>query len=141
MRIDDGNKVLWCSEELIVNGELHRPLPYNNVTTILKLIELSGKYGLPKRNDNVNWKKLINAIFDSYEFKLEENKYYWRKKAEYLASFENVEKYLVFDYASGELFVSKEKKSVFLKSKFTEAEAERLLGRDFKMFEKVEVKP
>ncbi len=141
MRIDDENKVVWCSDA--------NDLAFvDNKTTLVlieQLIKFDGSYSFCEIQDDYfkscNNKKidLLYAILNGYEFKLKQpQKYYWRKKKEHLAWFEiSNESYLNVRYEDelilGDTFVTENYKATF-----TETEARDLLKVDFDKFEKVE---
>ena len=139
MRIDDENKVVWCSEELLNVTGVHLGVGFNGVTKLLKISEFAGSFGVPERHQNRAWKELSNGIFNEYEFKLEQpKKYYWRKKKEHLAWFEVAQDtYLAQDEEDGELTLGW-LEGTGRKCKFTEQQARDLLKDDFDKFEKVE---
>ena len=71
---------------------------------------------------------------------VEDTKYYWRKKKEYLASFEDVNYcYLNRWLFADELALKNVVETSGYKTKFTEQEANELLGDDFEMFERVDI--
>ncbi len=137
MRIDDENKVVWCSDT--------NDLAFiDNKTTLVlveQLIKFDGSYSLCELQDNYyescNDKKidLLYAILNGYSFKLEQpQKYYWRKKKEYLAWFENHDNQYLVKLGS-DVFLDD---ISYTSPKFTEQEARNILKDDFDKFEKVE---
>lgn len=102
MRIDDENKVVWCSESemgwytgfnLSVGNDTFLNLRRINTFSAEKEVLLPSYVTITDRIE------LIRAISDNYEFKLEQpQKYYWRKKKEHLAWFE--EDYLLGSHIS-----------------------------------------
>lgn len=143
MRIDDENKVVWCSDK----NDLAFVDSKTTLVLIEQLINFDGSYSLCKLQDNYfessNNKKtdLLYAILKGYEFKLEQpKKYYWRKKKEHLAWFEEG-KYLQkrgdnLYLARSSYDISKGPVNTF--KFFTEQQARDLLKDDFDKFEKVE---
>ena len=140
MRIDDENKVVWCSEELLNVTGVHLGVGFNGVTKLLKISEFAGSFGVPERHQNRAWKELSNGIFNEYEFKLEQPKeYYWRKKKEYLAWFEDVNfRYLNNHKPTESILLTNIDNLKSFTVKFTEQEARDLLKDDFDKFDKVE---
>ena len=146
MRIDDENKVVWCSE-----SEMEWYVGFNvsvgntMISDMKRIAHLSTEKEMVMRF-NVDLKtrlQIINVITEGYEFKVKEQKYYWRKKKEYLASFEKLEEqFLNIDCIDDRLFLStadKEWQEVStIKCVFTSQEARDLLKDDFDKFEKVE---
>lgn len=142
MRIDDENKVVWCSDT--------NDLAFiDNKTTLVlveQLIKFDGSYSLCELQDNYyescNDKKidLLYAILNGYSFKLEQpQKYYWRKKKEHLAWFENHENfYLTKDFIEKVGLDNLENEGTYKWYKFSEDLAKSLLKDDFDKFEKVE---
>lgn len=136
MRIDDENKVVWCSD----SNDLAYVSGKSSLVIISGLIRYNGNNGLCDMQEyfytaSTNEQELISlAILKGYEFKLEQpQKHYWRKKKEYLASFED-EQYL---------FAEEHEKttvtSIAYASKFDETELMNVIGSvDFDKFEKVE---
>lgn len=149
MRIDDENKIVWCNEEEIAWYKTYDTWNGDKKGIIVHHLSRMGfGYGLTNAYDGDTGKfwyeldviqnRLIKAVIDDYEFKLEQpQKYYWRKKKEHLAWFEE-EIYLTrFKFSDNENFV------YILGSKvgslqMTEPEAFHLLQDDFDKFEKVE---
>lgn len=144
MRIDDENKAVWCSEA--------NDLAFvDNKTTLVlieQLIKFDGSYSLCELQDNYyessNDEKLdlLYAILNNYTFKLEQpQKYYWRKKREHIASFEDVENNY-FNYRIDQKIMLADNHSQLsysgYKTEFTEQQARDLLKDDFDKFEKVE---
>ena len=142
MRIDDENKVVWCSENLFPLLEEDDFFELDEFDKIFYLLNLSfdSRYGIPHRFETDKWKPILISIFDKYCFELEQpQKYYWRKKNEHLAWFENVDKrYLNFHIEEKDIFLHDKNSSLYVKTKFTESEARYLLKGDFDKFEKVE---
>lgn len=132
MRIDDENKVVWCSKWLIERLERANFTDKNGLGKVKILSEQTLSGHVPESCEDDKWKRLINAVYNNYTFKLEEQKYYWRKKKEYLASFEDN----FYLYVS---FTDKLRlQSVNYATQLTETEARDLLKDDFDKFEKVE---
>ena len=77
--------------------------------------------------------KMFNIV------EVEDKKYYWRKKKEYLCSFEDDDSYLNYDCDHDRLSVDDNEDGFRFKTKFTETEAKELLGDDFEMFERVDI--
>lgn len=135
MRIDDENKVVWCSD---VN-DLAYVSGKSSLVIISGLVKYNGNNGLCELQEqfyesSTDEQELLSlAILNGYEFKLEQPKeYYWRKKKEHLAWFEKGNIYLSGadePYLNPKLF----------SPKMTESEARDLLKDDFDKFEKVEV--
>ncbi|UDM75039.1 hypothetical protein [Vagococcus fluvialis] len=150
MRIDDENKVVWCSEVLLEWYESFRGRENIHLENRIRLISIFGwgnnlqnGYGdiveltvADLQGDTNSKLPLIKAICDNYEFKLEQpQKYYWRKKNEHLAWFEENNREYLSIGLYGEPILD-----VLLYSKiFTEPEAFHILQHDFDKFEKVEV--
>ena len=146
MRIDDENKVVWCSYELLdwyksfgsrTNNSLeYRVKKLSDFGWGVNLLngqdrEVNISYGY-LQGDKESKLPLIKALCDDYEFKLEQpQKYYWRKKKEHLARFEKGNIYLS---ATNEPYLNPK----LFARKFTETEARDLLKDDFDKFEKVE---
>lgn len=150
MRIDDENKVVWCNEELLDWRESFNE-SYDPIANMMYSISRVGfGWGLVDYHDEEldykNWynkqkKELLLAILNKYTFKLEEQKYYWRKKKEHLAWFEEC---VYLQKIGANLYLSASrfdiaKKPVKTIKVFTEAEARQLLKDDFDKFEKVEI--
>lgn len=71
---------------------------------------------------------------------VENTKYYWRKKQEYLCSFEDLKDcYLNIWTIDNTCILSGPTEARLIKTKFTEKEAKELLGDDFEMFERVDI--
>lgn len=143
MRIDDENKVVWCSSAtLIWRNSFYKNK--NNLVSDLNLISALStekEVILPFIASSYDRYDIIKAIVNDYEFKLDEpQKYYWRKKKEYLAWFEKIEdSYLIWFRFSGEVdyyYTLGEVGSAPIE--MTESEARDLLKDDFDKFEKVE---
>ena len=157
MRIDDENKVVWCNVvELKWYDSFGDRSPVKLSNRIRRLsdwgwgIGLLDYHGRDVRqydeynddivvfNDNNNrlMLNLTKALCDNYEFKLEQpKKYYWRKKKEHLACFENIVATYLHENSEGSLHLD----CLMFALKATEQEARELLKDDFDMFEKVEV--
>lgn len=147
MRIDDENKVVWCSE-----GEMEWYVSFNvsvgntMIGDMRRIASLSTDKEMVMRFnvDGITRLKMINAIAEGYEFKLEQpQKDYWRKKKEHLVWFEKIEgQFLNIDCIDDRLFLStadREWQEVStIKCVFTSQEARDLLKDDFDKFEKVE---
>lgn len=135
MRIDDENKVVWCSEaEMSWYVSFNSSVGNTMIGDMRRIAHLStDKEMIMRFNVDKNTRfKMISAIVEGYEFRLEQpQKYYWRKKKEYLAWFEKGNIYLSGadePYLNPKLF----------SPKMTETEARDLLKDDFDKFEKVE---
>ena len=139
MRIDDENKVVWCSEELlrIHKREIVHSTRYDMVFVAIKFYKRGTLDDFFETQ--LNFEEYLIAILHGYTFKLEQpQKYYWRKKREYLAWFEVAQDtYLAQDEDDGELTLGWLEGAGW-KCKFTEQEARDLLKDDFDKFEKVE---
>ena len=71
---------------------------------------------------------------------VEETKYYWRKKQEYLCSFEDVNYCYLNSWVFPDKLVLKNTvETSGYKTKFTEKEVKELLGDEFEMFERVDI--
>lgn len=78
--------------------------------------------------------KMFNIV------EVEDTKYYWRKKQEYLCSFEDLKEcYLNMWTNDNKPTLSTTREVSLYKTKFTEQEANELLGDDFEMFERVDI--
>lgn len=134
MRIDDENKVVWCSEELLDwhSRKVSRATSHYAVADAVDTYAGSKEF---KRifSGSKEFETYLVAILRGYAFKIEQpQKYYWRKKKEYLASFEDN----FYLYVS---FTNKLRlQSVNYATQLTETEARDLLKDDFDKFEKVE---
>lgn len=138
MRIDDENKVVYVDKRF--KDELFKLKKYNGISKLMVLQNFSGKFGVPTKMDDDKWKKISEAVFNDYKFKLEQpQKYYWRKKKEYLAWFENHENfYLTKDFIEKVGLDNLENEGTYKWYKFSEDLAKNLLKDDFDKFEKVE---
>lgn len=144
MRIDDENKVVWCNESemswytsfnLSVGNDTFLNLRRINTLSTEKEVLLPSYMTITDRIE------VIRAISDNYTFKLEQQKYYWRKKKEYLFDFEkHLDWFLNYDAIDEKIITSVNKAEAYdFKTKFTETEVINLLGKDdFDKFEKVE---
>lgn len=142
MRIDDENKVVWCSESemgwytgfnLSVGNSMFLNLRRINALSTEKEVWLPNHMSITDRIE------VIRAISDNYTFKLEEQEYYWRKKKEHLAWFENHENfYLTKDFIEKVGLDNLENEGTYKWYKFSEDLAKSLLKDDFDKFEKVE---
>lgn len=137
MRIDDENKVVYVDKRF--KDELFKLKEYNGISKLMVLQNFSGKFGVPTKMDDDKWKKISEAVFNDYKFKLEQpKKYYWCKKKEHMVWFEVAQDtYLAQDEDDGELTLGWLEGAGW-KCKFTETEARNLLKDDFDKFEKVE---
>ena len=142
MRIDDENKVIWCNEE-----EMEWYTSFNlsaGNDTFLNLRRINAlstekEVWLPNHMSITDRIEVIRAISDNYTFKLEEQKYYWRKKKEHLAWFEDRSyTYLNFDKFNEKVMLTNATGLKNFTVLFTETEARDLLKDDFDKFEKVE---
>lgn len=149
MRIDDENKVVWCSGELLDWYNSFNGSSVRKDMMVYYISRIGWGYVLTDNDNkkidaefyiNIDKLLLIKAIIDDYEFKLEQpQKYYWRKKKEYSAWFEVAQDtYLAQDEDDGELTLGWLEGAGW-KCKFTEQEARNILKNDFDMFERVEV--
>lgn len=143
MRIDDKNKTIWMKES--VSDELMLKLKkYNCISKLIEISRFSGKYGIPVKQNDREWKDITSAVFDGYKFESESNKkYYWRKKKEYLAWFEEEKQnsmYLTLNDEDGRLSLSSSYENGYYRTMFTVEEAKGLLKDDFDKFEKVKIK-
>lgn len=140
MRIDDENKVVWCSKELLDwhSRKISRATSYYAVADAVDTYTGSKEF---KRifSGSKEFETYLVAILRGYAFKLEQpQKYYWRKKKEHLAWFETGEiSYLNVRYED-DLILSDTYETENYNAKFTETEARDLLKDDFDKFEKVE---
>ncbi len=142
MRIDDENKVVWCSD----SNDLAYVSGKSSLVIISGLIRYNGNNGLCDMQEyfytaSTNEQELISlAILKGYEFKLEQpQKYYWRKKKEHLAWFEDRSyTYLNFDKFNKKVMITNATGLKNFTVLFTETEARDLLKDDFDKFEKVE---
>jgi len=106
-------------------------------------IKFSGNLKAEKwAKDEFNFISLVQAIIaNDYEVEKEE-KFYWRKKEEYLLDFEKGwGLYLNFDESDDSIHFTVNKfEGGYLKTKFTEVEVINLIGKDdFERLEKVEI--
>lgn len=134
MRIDKENEVVWCSEWLIERLERANFINKNNLGKVEILSAQTLSSHVPESHEDDKWKELIDAIYNNYTFELEQSqKYYWRKKSEYLASFED-EQYLLVDENERTTVTS-----LAYANKLGEIELINFIGSvDFDKFEKVE---
>lgn len=138
MRIDDKNKTIWMNES--IPDELMLKLKkYNYISKLAELSKISGKFGMPIAQNDRDWSDITFAVFNGYKFESENNKkYYWRKKNEHSAWFEE-ERYLTsFKFSDNEnyCYVLGSKNGSLKK---TEKQARDILKDDFDKFEKVEI--
>ena len=142
MRIDDKEKVVWCNSNLfpLLEEEDFFEMDEFDKITYLLTISFDKRYGIPTRVETDEWKLIIISIFDNYCFELEQpQKYYWRKKKEHLAWFENHENfYLTKDFIEKVGLDNLENEGTYKWYKFSEDLAKSLLKDDFDKFEKVE---
>lgn len=150
MKINHKDRVLECSQELVdwrsAFGDDRQDVSYMmnligglgwNASFKFRDNDELGSFYLDdtlgfetRREMKIN---LMQAVVNGYEFKLEEEKYYWRKKREHLASFED-DLYLKII----EPFVANTK-HVAPSERYSESEVISHLGvTDFELFEKVE---
>ena len=140
MRIDDENKVVWCSEELL---DWHSR-KVSRATSYYAVADAVGTYTGSKEfkcifGGSKEFETYLVAILRGYTFKLEEQKYYWRKKKEHLAWFEDRSyTYLNFDKFNEKVMLTNATGLKNFTVLFTETEARDLLKDDFDKFEKVE---
>ena len=164
MRIDGENKVVYVDEPLF--DELTKLKEGIGIVGIVSLFQILWEHqnNYPEiqkflwshekdiwtngeepflENDKDNQILLVQIWSGEYQLKIEQpQKYYWRKKKEYLASFEKLEEqFLNIDCIDDRLFLStadKEWQEVStIKCVFTSQEARDLLKDDFDKFEKV----
>ena len=158
MRIDDENKVVVPDFVAEWFESISDPvLDGNDVFRIIQdVLKVAG--GLNTWNDYDVDAKLVDWVESNEEtflklivncnkgvgYTAEPTKYYWRKKKESLASFEDVNDNYLSLYQKNELkqctIMKKdiaENNDLFRSSLFTEAEARDLLKDDFDKFEKV----
>lgn len=143
MRIDDENKVVWCSEsEMEWYVGFNASVGNTMIGDMRRIAHLSTDKEMVMRfNVDGNTRlKMINAIAEGYTFQLEQpKKYYWRKKKEHLAWFENPENfYLTKDFIERVGLDNLENEGTYKWYKFSEDLAKNLLKNDFDKFEKVE---
>ncbi|MCM2138839.1 DUF1642 domain-containing protein [Vagococcus fluvialis] len=142
MRIDDENKV-------VVPDFVAEWIEYNLNARVDLQIMVGCYASFLNRNDDVktdgekavewfveNPYQFIRAYVEGYTVKIEESntKYYWRKKKEYLAWFENIVATYLHENSEGNLHLD----CLMFALKATETEARDLLKDDFDKFEKVE---
>lgn len=146
MRIDDENKVVWCSEsemEWYVSCNYGHPNSLGSDMNRIKSLAIGNHHIVSFMMSGAARFQLVKAIANNYKFELEQpQKYYWRKKKEHLAWFEEQERCYFNSRSGGLKFLSsKEEHDIYFSfiTQFTEAEAKELLKDDFNMFEKVEV--
>ena len=140
MRIDDENKVVWCSEELLGwhSRKVSRATTYYAVADAIDTYTGSQEF---KRifSGSKEFERYLVAILRGYTFKLEEQKYYWRKKKEHLVWFEDRSyTYLNFDKFNEKVMITNATGLKNFTVLFTETEARDILKDDFDKFEKVE---
>lgn len=143
MRIDDENKVVWCSEsEMEWYVSFNTSVGNSTFSDLRRINTLSTEKEVLLPNfymTTIDRVKTIRAISDNYEFKLEEQKYYWRKKKEHLAWFEKQENcYLSKDFIGQIKLSNLDDEGAYKYFKFTEDFARDILKDDFDKFEKVE---
>lgn len=145
MRIDDKNKVVvpdfvaeWFEEtnDFYILGKMLDELESSKDERVQKWRHnCKGRH----LNKHGNAQEVIAKMM-MFGYTIEKpQKYYWRKKKEHLASFENNSLILLRSKAVGVLLfgnIATYNNSVF-EAKFTEQEARELLKDDFNMFEKV----
>lgn len=161
MRIDDENKVVYVDEPLF--NEIIKLKEGIGIVGIVSLFQILWEYqkDYPEiqkflwshekdiwvndeepclEDDKYNQVSMVKIWSDEYQLELEQpKKYYWRKKKEYLASFEEQEDhYLNYRKDNGHIFLSDKDEWPLPKTKFTEQEARDLLKDDFDKFEKAE---
>lgn len=139
MRIDDENKVVWCSESemswytsfnlSVGNGTFLNLRRINALSTEKEVL-------LPSYMTITDRVEIIRTISDNYEFKLEQpKKYYWRKKKEHQTKYEQEHSYGYLVKGISIPYIINGYGSDFV---YTESEARDLLKDDFDKFEKVE---
>lgn len=141
MRIDDENKVVWCSDKLFNTHkkEIVCSTRYDTIFVAIKLYKKGIIDGFFETQ--IEFEEYLKAILDGFLFKIEQpQNYYWRKKKEHLVWFEKIEdSYLVRFKFSGEVDYSYTLGEVgSTPIEMTEKEARNLLKEDFDKFEKVE---
>lgn len=156
MRIDDENKVVYVDEPLF--DELTKLKEGIGIVGIVSLFQILWEHqnDYPEiqkflwshekdiwtngeepflEDDKYNQLLMVKIWSDEYQFKLEQpQKYYWRKKKEYLAWFENHDNQYLVKLGS-DVFLDD---ISYTSPKFTEQEARNILKDDFDKFEKVE---
>lgn len=104
-------------------------------------LECYGNPSLQKwvKNDD-NFLTLITAIITN-DYEVEEKKYYWRKKKEYLCVFEEQgDLYLNVNKETGKLFFESKTEIGIIQTTFTETEVKQLVSEeDFNKLERVEI--
>ncbi|MFI3729491.1 hypothetical protein [Vagococcus fluvialis] len=143
MRIDDENKVVWCSEsemEWYVSCNYGNPKSLASDMNRIKCLATEKEPIVLFMMSQTAKFLFIKAIANNYEFKLEQpQKYYWRKKKEHLAWFEKQENcYLSKDFIGRIKLSNLDDEGAYKYFKFTEDFAHDLLKDDFDKFEKVE---
>ncbi len=144
MRIDDKNKVVWCSEsEMDWYTGFNLSVGNTMIGDMKRIAHLSTDKEMVMRfNVDKNTRfKMISSIAEGYTFKLEQpKKYYWRKKKEHLAWFESESN----AYLCGNSYSEPSDFRLFIgqvgpwRMEMSESEARDLLKGDFDKFEKVE---
>ena len=113
----------------------------SNINTYRKINEtviISAKPSLLTQEDINELPYGFVNMFNIVE--VDETTYYWRKKKEYLRSFEDVNYcYLNIWLFSDTLVLKNTVETSGYKTKFTEKEAKELLGDEFEMFERVDI--
>ena len=141
MRIDDENKVVWCSEELLNwhSRKVSRATAYYAVADAIDTYAGNQEFK-DMFSGSKEFEMYLIAMLNHYTFKLEQpQKYYWRKKKEYLAWFEKQESsYVRYFYQGASVTLSILDYDSLYKMQFTSQEARDLLKDDFDKFEKVE---
>lgn len=153
MRIDDENKVVvpdFVAEwfENVSEKELDGNDVFRIIQDVLKVgdgqstwndYDVDGKLVSWVEENEETFLKLIVNCTKGNGYEVVPQKYYWRKKKEYLASFEEQEdNYLNYRKDNGHIFLSDNDEWPLPKTKFTEQEARDILKDDFDKFEKVE---
>lgn len=140
MRIDDENKVVWCSEELLDwhSRKVSRATSYYAVADAVDTYTGSKEF---KRifSGSKEFEMYLVAILRGYTFKLEQpQKYYWRKKKEHTVAFEeNV--WLSLNTVDERVYLYRNcTENNYNRTYFTVQEARDLLKSDFDKFDKVE---
>ena len=113
----------------------------SNINTYRKINEtviISAKPSLLTQEDINELPYGFVNMFNIVE--VDETTYYWRKKKEYLRSFEDVNYcYLNIQLFPDTLVLKNTVETSGYKTKFTEKEAKELLGDEFEMFERVDI--
>ena len=141
MRIDDENKVVWCSYELLNwhSRKVSRATAYYAVADAIDTYAGNQEFK-DMFSGSKEFEMYLIAMLNHYTFKLEQpQKYYWRKKKEHLVWFEDRSyTYLNFDKFNEKVMITNATGLKNFTVLFTETEARDILKDDFDKFEKVE---